>query len=162
MRLNHNNKIHLEDEIEMIIRGFKANDTEEMYNIALLSLKEYFTPEVFAQFNMQWPSGQLIACDFTGRVIGFLCSVKLFDGGCRVMMFAVHPNYRGRGIGTKLLHELNIIAKMQRIRYVTLEVRKDDPRARKFYELNGFMELETLNSYYNDGSDGVRMDHFIS
>ena len=40
---------------------------------------------------------------------------------------------------------------------VWLEVKERNTRAMDFYKRNGFVPVEYLESFYNDGSSGVRM-----
>ena len=77
-------------------------------------------------------------------------------------MFAVNPAYRGKGKGTELLNALISRARMECIRYITLEVREENQSARKFYKGRGFVEVSTLRGYYSDGGNGIRMDLFVS
>ena len=145
-----------------MIRPMRRDDLNDLYDITLMSLDEAFLPDVFFGFYQQWPEGQFVSCDFLNKAIGFLCSVRLMDGGARVMMFAMHPNYRGRGKGTELLNALMTRARMEGIRYITLEVREENLSARKFYKGKGFIEVGTLERYYSDGGSAIRMDLFIS
>ena len=145
-----------------MIRPMRRDDLNDLYDITLMSLDEAFLPDVFFGFYQQWPEGQFVSCDFLNKAIGFLCSVRLMDGGARVMMFAMHPNYRGRGKGTELLNALMTRARMEGIRYITLEVREENISARKFYKGKGFIEVGTLERYYSDGGSAIRMDLFLS
>ena len=145
-----------------MIRPMRLDDMNDLYDITLMSLDEAFLPDVFFGFYQQWPDGQFVSCDFLGKAIGFLCSVRLDDGGARVMMFAVHPSYRGQGKGRELIDAMVTKARMLRMRYITLEVREENVSARKFYRGKGFVEVSTLRRYYSDGGNGIRMDLFIS
>ena len=145
-----------------MIRPMRRDDLNDLYDITLMSLDEAFLPDVFFGFYQQWPEGQFVSCDFLNKAIGFLCSVRLMDGGARVMMFAMHPNYRGRGKGTELLNALITRSRMEGIRYITLEVREENLSARKFYKGKGFIEVGTLERYYSDGGSAIRMDLFLS
>ena len=40
---------------------------------------------------------------------------------------------------------------------IQLEVKERNTRAMDFYKRNGFVPIEYLESFYNDGSSGVRM-----
>ena len=145
-----------------MIRPMRRDDLNDLYDITLMSLDEAFLPDAFFGFYQQWPEGQFVSCDFLNKAIGFLCSVRLMDGGARVMMFAMHPNYRGRGKGTELLNALITRSRMEGIRYITLEVREENLSARKFYKGRGFIEVGTLERYYSDGGSAIRMDLFLS
>lgn len=141
----------------MIVRDMKDGDTDTVFSITSRSLDQYYDPSVFFYFRSQWASGQLVACDFSGRPVGFLTSTRLTGDSVRIMMFAVDPIYRSKGIGQSILNEFRRRAMMIGARNIVLEVRITNERARKFYRRNGFMETDILNNYYSDGGQGVRM-----
>lgn len=145
-----------------MIRSMRLNDMNDLYDITLMSLDQAFLPDVFFGFYQMWPEGQFVSSDFIGKAIGYLCSVKTESGGARIMMFAVHPQYRGRGLGTELMDALILRARMEGLRYITLEVREENISSRKFYKGRGFIELEVLNRYYSDGGNGIRMDLILN
>ena len=145
-----------------MIRPMRQSDITEMHGIALRSLDENYLPEIFYEFYAMWSSGQIVSCDFLGKPIGFICCTKLMDGGCRIMLFAVDAQWRGRGKGSELLDAVKRVAVMERIRYITLEVRAENIKAQAFYRRHGFIELDRMRSYYNDGGDAVRMYLFLS
>ena len=143
------------------IREMRMSDMNDLYDITLLSLDEAYLPDVFYGFYGTWPEGQFVSTDFTGRPTGYICSSRLMDGGVRIMMFAVHPNHRGRGTGTALIDSLIRRCRMCGYRYITLEVRKENRKARGFYKKLGFVETGTLEHYYRDGGEGIRMDRML-
>jgi ribosomal protein S18 acetylase RimI-like enzyme len=51
---------------------------------------------------------------------------------------AVHPDYRGRGVGRRLLGEVERIARQRGCCRITLEAYKINPRARELYRRLGF------------------------
>ena len=139
------------------IREFRESDTDALYDIALQSFDEYFDRSVFSYFRTQWQRGQLVACDITGRVIGFISGTRIEGRKVRIMLFGVLPEYRKMGIGRQLLDAFRIRAMMEGQVYITLEVRTSNEAARRFYRKNGFLESDILIGYYRDGGDGVRM-----
>lgn len=142
----------------MQIREYVREDNSSLCNIAINSLDEFYDPTVFGFMHDQWPAGQLVATDFTGKPIGFLISCKLEDRQARIMLFAVDAKYRCRGIGKQLLDAFRLKAMLYGITAITLEVKPTNEVARRFYSHNGFIETMLLRNYYRDGSDGIRMD----
>jgi len=65
---------------------------------------------------------------------------ELADGKNRAYMysFRVRPEYRSRGLGARILAFLEEDLKQRGFRAVTLNVAKDNPRAIKLYEKNGY------------------------
>lgn len=139
------------------IREFRETDSDEVYSITLKSLDEFFDPNVFSYFRTQWRTGQLVACDVTGKVVGFLSSTKLGGRRARIMLFAVDPANRNMGIGRQLLDAFRMRAMLEGYISIILEVRTSNESARRFYRHNGFTETDILRQYYRDGGDGVRM-----
>ncbi|MDR0335020.1 MAG: GNAT family N-acetyltransferase [Methanomassiliicoccaceae archaeon] len=134
-------------------------DTDRLYEILCSSLDQSFGREMFSYFHLQWPAGQLVACDFSGRPIGFLSASKIDMSHARIMMFAVDRDHRSFGVGSKLLMHLKRVAMMNGIKHISLEVRPTNMRAINFYQRHGFTATEVLRTYYTDGGDAVRMDH---
>ncbi|ALU28364.1 GNAT family N-acetyltransferase [Myroides odoratimimus] len=55
---------------------------------------------------------------------------------------AVDENFRGLGVGKMLLEEVEKLALEHHARYVSLDVIKENPRAKKLYEQIGFVEVK--------------------
>ena len=139
------------------IRDYMEGDSDDLYQIALCSFDEYYQPEVFDYFRSQWRQGQLVACDVTGEVVGFISAVKEQGRRVRIMLFGVRPEYRNQGIGRMLLDNLRMKALLEGNISISLEVRTSNEDARRFYRRNGFMETDILHQFYRDGGDAVKM-----
>ena len=139
------------------IRDFMEGDTDALYDIARRSFDEYFDPSVFNYFRTQWRTGQLVACDVTGKPVGFIAGTRVESRKVRIMLFGVLPEYRNRGIGKQLLDAFRMRAMLEGYISIILEVRTSNIEARRFYLRNGFRETDILLRYYRDGGDGVRM-----
>ncbi len=139
------------------IRDFREGDTDALYSIALKSFDEYFDPSVFSYFRTQWRTGQLVACDVTGKPVGFIAGTRVESRKVRIMLFGVLPEYRNRGIGKQRLDAFRMRAMLEGYVSIILEVRTSNIDARRFYLRNGFRETDILMRYYRDGGDGVRM-----
>ena len=61
---------------------------------------------------------------------------------------AVHGDFRGKGIGSKLLDEIARYARENEYHRVRLDVIDTNPRARKLYELKGFKAVKTEKFHY--------------
>ena len=146
----------------MMVREYDPEDSERLYEIMRGSLDESYSPDMLSYFHLQWPKGQLVVCDFTGRPVGFLSASKIDRSHARIMMFAVDSARRSIGLGSKLLIQLKHTAMMEGISHISLEVRPSNMRAMNLYKRHGFVPTEILRSYYNDGGDAVRMDMILN
>ena len=84
----------------------------------------------------------------------------MFGGGAQadVVTLAVDPAHWGQGTGTALLSALVDEAGRRGYTEVLLEVREDNPRARRLYLRHGFSEIGIRRGYYQpSGVDAVVM-----
>jgi [ribosomal protein S18]-alanine N-acetyltransferase len=70
-----------------------------------------------------------------------------------VTSVAVHPQFRGRGLGELLMLSLARVAMRLEARYLTLEVRVSNTVARTLYEKLGFHQAGIRPRYYTDNNE---------
>lgn len=76
-----------------------------------------------------------------GRVVGNL-SLSRSRGGCLISNLAVHPDYRRKGIATRLMEAAIDRVKEREAPWVALEVRRDNWAAKGLYEKLGFVTVD--------------------
>ncbi|WP_231728128.1 GNAT family N-acetyltransferase [Sphingopyxis sp. H050] len=87
--------------------------------------------------------------------VGF-SAARIAGPESELLLLAVDPKWRGRGVGTLLMHDWQHWAKSQGAVEYFLEMRADND-AIHLYERCGFLECGRRPSYYR-GSDGVLRD----
>ena len=121
--------------------------------------EDAWTPEMFRAEFAQPPSRRLYLVAEAGHaLIGY--AGMMFTGGSQadVVTLAVTPARWGEGIGTALLVALVDEAEKRGYEEVLLEVREDNPRARRLYLRHGFDEVGIRRGYYQpSGVDAVVM-----
>ena len=65
-----------------------------------------------------------------------------------IITINVPPNYRRKGIATKLLQEIETLLKQKGISECRLEVREDNHPAIKLYQTLGYQTIGKLENYY--------------
>ena len=88
----------------------------------------------------------------------------LFHGGTRylrIYSIAVHPDYRGRGLGQVLMDQTIQTAGECKAAKITLEVKVTNTSAIGLYMKNGFIPVGIKPCYYHDGSDAIYMQRLI-
>ncbi len=73
-----------------------------------------------------------------------------------LLLIAVAPDFRRRGIGEGLLQDCKAEAKARGAKQLLLEMRSDNPAA-ELYRRNGFVQIGTRKNYYRT-SEGTRLD----
>ena len=82
--------------------------------------------------------------------------MKYLDDDAHLLLFAVRPEYRRRGVGSGLVTWLESTATTAGIELIFLETRATNTAAREFYAARGYRELATLPRYYGS-EDAVRI-----
>ncbi len=88
--------------------------------------------------------------------VGYLEYLVMYDR-MEIQDVFVLDEYRGRGIGTKLLAYLISVAIGLRVINITLEVRVSNYVARLLYRNFGFREVAIRHNYYGN-EDGILME----
>jgi [ribosomal protein S18]-alanine N-acetyltransferase len=90
-------------------------------------------------------------------VIGYLCA-DFRQHESHILNLAVHPDFRRRGVATRLLHEAREELKKIGCAFMDLKVRVSNTGAQKFYERFGFKTESIRKKYYgNPDEDALQM-----
>ena len=104
---------------------------------------------------MMMPGTWLTIARVDAAALGFALVRSVLDE-CELLLLAVHPTWRGRGIGRELLIDSLKTARRRGIKSMNLEVRSSNS-AIKLYEKTGFEYVHRRPGYYR-GSDGQLHD----
>lgn len=89
---------------------------------------------------------------FEGKVIGY-CGFWLILDEAHITNIAIHPDYRGLGIGEATLNYVMRFAKKMGADKMTLEVRASNRVAQTLYEKLGFVSSGLRKGYYTDNKE---------
>jgi len=99
----------------------------------------------------------------TVRVVGdALVSYRHGSDIARLMSLVSDPGLRRRGVAAALLAAAERAARARGMRRMRLEVRSDNDAALALYQRAGYKSLVPLRGYYQDGTDGWRMEKRLS
>jgi len=98
------------------------------------------------------PAAWLLIADLDGRPAGFALTRAIVDEA-ELLLIAVHPDARRRGIGAKLIAAVAQTARRRGVTRLFLEVRSNNP-ALGLYTSNGFTKIGERPNYYR----GVNSD----
>ena len=93
-----------------------------------------------------------LATPHQASIIGF-AGLWLMVDEAHITTIAVHPDYRGRGLGELELMSLIDIAYQIGAKWVTLEVRVSNYVAQSLYRKYGFREAGMRRRYYSDNQE---------
>lgn len=103
------------------------------------------------------PNTNVVVVRERNELVGFGI-MEYWDEDAHLVLFAVHPSYQRRGVGSSILNWLEasaVVAGAQRIR---LEARRDNDAARLFYNEHAYHELAIRSHMYSGVLDGIRLE----
>jgi len=84
----------------------------------------------------------------------------ILDEG-HILDVAVHPEYRGHGLGKLLVEHVLAACRQRGAEFVSLEVRPSNSEAIGLYHRLGFDETGRRPRYYHDGEDALLMEYIF-
>ena len=111
---------------------------------------------------IQAPNREFMVAVEQDQLLGY--GLVLFHGAthlARLYSISVAQDARGKGIGAKLLQALEAASVDRQRFFMRLEVAKDNSAAIKLYESAGYVAFDTLEDYYEDHRDALRMQKII-
>ncbi|MFL5777407.1 MAG: ribosomal protein S18-alanine N-acetyltransferase [Chloroflexota bacterium] len=95
---------------------------------------------------------QYLVARVDGEIVGY-GGMWLMVDEAHITTFAVHPDWRRKRIGERLLLAFIDLAVSRRAREATLEVRLSNLPARRLYEKYGFRPVGLRPRYYSDDNE---------
>lgn len=136
------------------------DDLEALYKIELECFgREAFAKSLFAYFLASSGFVNLVA-EVGGEIVGFVISSVQRNSSRaigHVLSLDVSGGYRKRGIGLRLLCELERILMEDGVEVCYLEAQADNAAALRLYRKQGFTVVDSLEDYYGRGVHALRL-----
>lgn len=134
-------------EDQIIIEEMTENDLSEVVKIEDQSFSDPWSCNMFKAELLNPFSNVWLARDRSGTLMGYIC-FWIIEDEAHILDLAVHPHFRGRGVGSLLISVSLDYWKIKGIRIVYLEVRESNVIACKLYEKFGFKIMMRRIKYY--------------
>ncbi len=134
------------------VRKMKCNDIDEVLHI---EKKSFTTPWSRLSFEKEIEENELaeyVVAQVNNEIVGYGGLWIIIDEG-HITNIAVHPQFRNKGIGSKIVNELINICENKNIRKITLEVRRSNESAILLYNKFGFEPCGIRRGYYKDTNE---------
>lgn len=146
-------------------RQATVNDLEKLYEIE----RECFTIEAFTKelltLLLQDSNSVGLIAQVNGEIAGFIIGLIHHIRGMKtghIYTIDVAIKHRRKGVGEKLLKELEKIFAKKGVKICYLEARLNNVAALELYKKQGYTKIERLNDYYSEGAHGVRLQKRLS
>ena len=136
-------------------RLMRREDIDEVYVVESSSFSRPY-PRWYLEllYGLSLGFSLVAVCD--SSIVGFAVAVPYLEHRLlHLADLAVAPEWRGRGIGSMLLSQLENIALEAGIVAVFLETWVSNIEARRFYERRGYRPLRVIPGYYEWGEAAV-------
>jgi ribosomal-protein-alanine N-acetyltransferase len=132
------------------IREAKRKDARAMAEIEILCFSSPWSFDSLLREIRENAAARYIVCEEKSRVVSYAGLWVVLNEG-HIMNVAVHPDFRGKGMGAAILESL--IERTRRdsgVTDFTLEVRASNDAAIRLYERAGFREAGRRQGYYSE------------
>jgi len=144
--------------LPITVRRATINDLETLFEIE----RECFTLEAFTKqqmaFLLENPHNISLTAWKNNKIAGFIIGLIQNSNETRigrVYTLDVAVKHRRKGIGLKLLNELEQLFIEKGVKNSYLEARTDNVAARELYDKHGYTEVKQLKDYYSKGVHGI-------
>ena len=143
--------------MKILIREMEEKDLDRIMEV---EKSAFTTPWSRNAFLIEIKNNQLakyVIAEVDGRPVAYGGIWLILDEG-HITNIAVDKDFRGLGIGKKILEALIDICMKDEILAMTLEVREDNEPAKMLYKKYGFIEYGIRPNYYvEDNQDAIVM-----
>ena len=134
------------------ISKVEIKDSISCYELDLKSIKHWNQNQWQNELEKDYVTA--IGIYLNNSMLGVCVFHKIYEEA-EIRYLSVHPAYKRRGLGKKLIYEIFKECKNENIKKIFLEVSLKNKQALCFYDYLGFKTICVRKKYYKDGSDAL-------
>ena len=134
------------------IKKITIKESIECHKIDLLTIKLWNLKQWEKELRKKYVYA--FACFRNYEIIGVCVFQKIFCNA-ELTYLSIHPTFKRKGLGKKLLREIFNQCKSFAVEKIILEVSEKNVAALNFYHSFGFETIGIRKNYYKDGSNAL-------
>ena len=134
------------------IKEINAKNSKSCYELDLKSIKHWNQNQWKNELEKDYITAMGIFLN--NKLIG-VCVFHKIDDEAEIRYLSIHPYFKRRGLGKKLIYKIFKDCKNENIKRIFLEVSLNNKQALSFYDYLGFKTINIRKKYYKDGSDAL-------
>jgi len=127
------------------------SDLDAVLEIERSSFEQPYSREILAQ-ELKIKAAHMRVATYRRKVIGYI-DFWLVHDEMELISIAVSPDFKRRGVGEGLMHEMIRFAYQNEARFIYLDVRRSNEPAQQLYEKFGFAKAGVRRRYYSDNQE---------
>ena len=135
-----------------LVKKITRKESQECHEIDLMTIKLWNLQQWEKELRKNYVYA--FACFRNYQIVGICVFQKIFCNA-ELTYLSIHPTYRRRGLGKKLLKETFKLCESFAIEKILLEVSDKNLDALNFYNAFGFETIGIRKKYYKDGSNAL-------
>jgi len=133
------------------LRPMTRADLDEVLEIERRCFEQPYSREILAQ-ELKIKSAHLRVAVRRRQILGYI-DFWLVHDEMELISIAVHPDFKRRGIGERLMRAMFRFAEQNGARFIYLDVRRSNAPAQGLYEKFGFVRAGVRRRYYSDNQE---------
>ncbi len=144
----------------LCIVPMQMDDLDRIMEIESVSFTDAWTRSGF-EASMTQPYAMMLTAKINEDIVGYCCLYHILDEG-EIINVAIHPDWRGRNLGSQMLKYLLEEGKKVGVHRFVLDVRQSNIAAQKLYESAGFKKIALQKRFYDTPvEDGWLMEYWV-
>ncbi|MEM1645058.1 MAG: ribosomal protein S18-alanine N-acetyltransferase [Ignisphaera sp.] len=141
----------------MNIRQANVENINEIYELEVMCFKDPYPKNLLFMLLTLYPELFLVA-EINNKIVGYVSGILRRDGLGHIVSICIHPAYRRKGLGVKLMEFIEgIFREKFNVCKYRLEVRISNNPAINLYQKLGYRIVGIIPRYYTDGEDAYLM-----
>ena len=135
-----------------LVKKITRKESQECHEIDLMTIKLWNLKQWEKELRKNYVYA--FACFRSNQIVGICVFQKIFCNA-ELTYLSIHPTYKRKGLGKKLLKEILKQCESFAIEKIHLEVSDKNLDAINFYRSFGFETIGIRKKYYKDGSNAL-------
>ena len=135
-----------------LVKKITIKESQECHEIDLMTIKLWNLKQWEKELRKNYVYA--FACFRNYQIVGICVFQKIFCNA-ELIYLSIHPTFKRKGLGKKLLKETLKKCKSFAIEKIILEVSETNIAAINFYRSFGFETVSIRKKYYKDGSNAL-------
>jgi len=136
----------------IIIKEIHSKNSKRCYELDLKSIKHWNQKQWKNELEKDYVTAMGI---YSKNIILGICVFHKIYDEAEIRYLSVHPSYKRRGLGKRLIYKIFKDCKDNNIKRIFLEVSLKNKQAISFYDYFDFKTINIRKKYYKDGSDAL-------